>query len=300
MKFFRKRPYILFILPGLILYTIFSVYPMIDSIRYSFYEWSGIGPMKFIGLQNYYKLLFDPRTSAMFLSAFLNNMKYIFWTLLVITPIQVLFAYLIYTKIRGYKIFQMLILMPWVIGNVITSFFFMMMFNGQIGLINNILQTLHLQKFQQDWFGNPKYSFIVLIIAVTWSGVGYGMILFVANMRDISESIIEAALVDGAGALKRFTSIILPLMWPSITNVIVLDTIWGLTVFDLPYMIAGANGGATGSLDFMSTFFFRYAFGSSLNGDAAFGFGAAVSVVMFVMILSVTLIQSKLLKKLEI
>lgn len=299
MKLLKKRPYIAFMLPGLILYTIFVVYPMFDSIRYSFYDWVGVGPMKFIGLKNYYKLLFEPRTSGMFLSAFWNNIKYIFYTFIVITPIQLFFAYLIYTKIKGHKIFQLLILMPWVIGNVITSFFFMLVFDGQIGLINDILSKFHLENLQQDWFGNPKFSFGVLIIAATWIGIGYGMILIIANMKDIPDSIIEASMVDGTTGLQRFFKIILPMLWPSLTNIIVLDTLFGLTLFDIPYLIAGPNGGASGSLDFMSTFFYRYAFGSSLNGDAAFGFGASVSVIMFIMIFAVSVIQRKVLKKLE-
>jgi raffinose/stachyose/melibiose transport system permease protein len=299
MKFFKKRPYLAFILPGFILYTIFVVYPMIDSIRYSFNDWSGVGPMKFIGLKNFYKLLFEPRTSGMFFSAFLNNIKYILCTFIVITPIQILFAYLIYTKIKGHKIFQLLILMPWVIGNVITSFFFMVVFDGQIGLINTLLSKFHMQNLQQDWFGNPKFSFIVLIIAATWLGIGYGMILIIANMKDIPDSVIEASMVDGASGLTRFFRIMLPMLWPSLTNIIVLDTLFGLTLFDIPYLIAGPNGGASGSLDFMSTFFYRYAFGSSLNGDAAFGFGASISVVMFIMIFVISVVQRKALKKLE-
>lgn len=299
MNFLKKRPYIAFILPGFILYTIFVVYPMFDSIRYSFYDWSGVGPMKFIGLKNYFKLLFEPRISGMFFSSFLHNIKYIFYTFVIITPIQILFAYLIYTKIKGHKIFQLLILMPWVIGNVITSFFFMLVFDGQMGLINDILSKLNMQNLQQDWFGNPKFSFGVLVMAATWIGIGYGMILIIANMKDIPDSIIEASMVDGASGLRRFFKIILPMLWPSLTNIIVLDTLFGLTLFDIPYLISGPTGGASGSLDFMSTFFYRYAFGSSLNGDAAFGFGASVSVVMFILIFVVSQIQTKILKKLE-
>ena len=300
MVFFKKRPYILFILPGFILYTIFMIYPMFNAMLLSLYDWSGFGLKKFIGLQNFYNLLFDPRISKMFWNALKNNVVYVLCELAFIMPLQILFAYLIYLQIKGYKVFQTLIFIPSVISTAVIGFFIMVVFDPNIGILNMVLKAIGQESLQSAWFGNPNISFILLIIVVTWVGIGYGMMLFVANMKGIPDEVIEASIMDGAGGARRFFYVILPLLWPSLTNIVVLDTIWGLTLFDIPFIVGGSQGGINNSLDFMNIFFYRYAFGNSYSGETAVGFGASISVVLLFLILIVSLIQMKFLKKLQV
>jgi raffinose/stachyose/melibiose transport system permease protein len=299
MLFFKKRPYILFLLPGLILYLTFVIYPMFSAFSLSFYDWAGYGVKKFIGLQNFYNLIFDPRISKMFFNAIRNNVFYVTIELVVIMPLQILFAYLIYQKIKGHRLFQTLIFMPNVISTSVIGFFIMIVFDPNIGILNSILKWAHLESWQSGWFGEPQLAFPLLMMVVTWVGVGYGMMLFIANLKGISEDILEASMIDGASGSKRFFHIILPQLWPSLTNIIVLDTIWGLTVFDIPFIVGGSQGGVNNSLDFLNIFFFRYAFGNSYSGETAVGFGAAISVVLFILVLLVSIIQLNFLKKIQ-
>ncbi|MCL5070319.1 MAG: sugar ABC transporter permease [Actinobacteria bacterium] len=300
MRFFKKRPYILFILPGFILYTIFMVYPMFSAMSISLYDWSGIGPKKFIGLQNFRNLLFDARISGMFWNALKNNILYVFAELFFIMPLQILFAYLIYLRVKGHRLFQTLIFLPCIISSAVISFFVMIVFDPNFGILNIFFKAIGREDLQSGWFGNPEISFELLVIVVMWVGIGYGMTLFIANMIMTKKQTVEASIVDGAGGLRRFFNIVLPLLWPSLTNIIVLDTIWGLTAFDLPFIIGGPQGGVNNSLDFMNIFFYRYAFGSSYGGETAVGFGASISVVLFFLISIVAVIQMKVLKKLQV
>ena len=117
-------------------------------------------------------------------------------------------------------------------------------------------------------------------------------------MKNIPEDIIEASIIDGAGGWTRFWRIVLPFLRPSIVNVMILSSIFALIQFDLPYIIGGPTGGINRSLDFMNLVFFRYAFGDAFYGETALGFGAAISVVLFFIVLIFALIQNILLKKL--
>ncbi|MDI3547765.1 MAG: raffinose/stachyose/melibiose transport system permease protein [Halanaerobiales bacterium] len=300
MRFIRKRPYILFILPGFILYTAFVIYPLFSAMSISLYEWTGIGPKKFVGLANFVTLFFNPRISEMFWNALKNNFFYVLAELGIIMPLQILLAYLIFLRIKGYRIFQTLIFLPCVISTAVIGFFIMIVFDPNFGILNSLLKSIGLGQFQSGWFGDPDLAFPLFIVVATWVGIGYGMMLFIANLKGIPEQIIEASIIDGAGGVQRFFRVILPQLWPSLTNIIVLDTIWGLTIFDIPFIIGGPQGGVNNSLDFMNIFFYRYAFGNSYGGETAMGFGASISVVLFGLVLIVSIIQIKFLRNIRV
>ena len=123
--------------------------------------------------------------------------------------------------------------------------------------------------------------------------------IFYSNFMDISQDVMEACRVDGCTEWQRFWHILLPLSLPSCASIITMSTIWALAVFDLPYILGGTNGGVNGSLDFANTVFYRYTFGSGLNGRQDYGFGAAICLIMFLIMLLVTFIQNKVLAKFE-
>jgi len=299
-KVFENRPYIFFILPGFILYSVFIVYPILFGMSISFFKWSGIGPRTFVGLDNYKRLFFDARINRMFINALSNNLRYTLVLLTFFLAFQLLFAYLIYINIRGAKMFQLLIYLPNVISVTVICFFAQMILTPEFGVLNAVLDLVSLGHLKRGWMGEPGLNFIVMMIVIGWATIGYGMIIFVANMKGLSVELMEAAVIDGAGRVRRFFLIVLPLIWPALTNILILDVIWGLSVFDYPYILTGTAGGVNNSLDFLNMFFYRYAFGNGMSGDTQLGFASTICVVSFLIILVIAIIQLKLLKRLEV
>ena len=295
----RKHAHIKFILPGFIFYTCFIVFPIIYVIYLSFFEWSGLGPMNFAGLKNYITIFTDEKFSPTFFHAILNNLKYLLCVWLIITPFQYILAYLFFIKIPAHKYLKFMIFMPYVISSTIVSFFATLIFNPNIGFLNKFLDMIGLGQFQGAWFGDPDWAFKLMIIMIMWQGAGSGIMIFYSNFMDISRDVMEACRIDGCTEWQGFIHILVPLSLPSCASIITMSTIWALALFDLPFILGGPTGGISGSLDFVNLVFYRYTFGNALNGKSEMGFGSAICVVMFVVMLVITMVQNRVLKKFE-
>ncbi len=287
----KSKAYIGFITPGLILYTVFMIVPLGFAIYYSFFSWSGMGAMEFIGLDNFKRIFFEPRMSGIFRNALGNNLRYMAIAIFVFIPIQILMAYLIHLQIRGHNMFRLMIFLPYVISPSIVGFFTLLVFDPNIGMLNNLFITLGVPQLASAWFGSPNIAFFLLVCVIGWNGIGVGMVIILANMKNIPEDVIEASVIDGASVWQRFWRIELPFLRPSIVNVVVLSSIFALTQFDIPFIVVGLNGGIDGKLDFLNLMFFRYTFGDAYFGETALGFGAAISVVVFSIIFVIALLQ---------
>lgn len=294
----KSKAYRGFIAPGFLIYTLFMVVPLGIAMYYSVFSWSGMGDMEFIGLANFKKIFFEPRMSGIFWNALGNNFTYLFVAVFVFIPIQVLMAYLIHIKIHGHKMFKLMIFLPYVISPSIVGFFSLLVFDPNVGLLNTIFLELGLNQFASAWFGDPQRAFPLLVGVIGWQGIGVGMVIILANMKNIPDDVIEASIIDGATVWQRFWRVELPFLKPSLVNVTVLSSIFALTQFDLPFIIGGLNGGIDRKLDFLNLVFFRYTFGDSYYGETAVGFGAAISVVLFSIIFIIALIQNLFLKRL--
>lgn len=299
MKKRKKKSYLYFIAPGFLAYTIFIILPIFYVIYLSVFKWSGLGDKLFVGLDNFRTLFFNQRMAPIFWNAIKNNLKYLLCVWFIITPFQFLVAYLFYIKIPFYKYYKFMIFMPYVISSTIVSFFCTMIFNPTIGFLNNFFEKAGLNRLVGAWIGDPNLSFKILILIVIWQGAASGMMIFYANMLDIPQDVIDACRIDGASSLQQLTRILIPLSLPACSSIIVMSSIWALGIFDLPFMLGGPNGGINGTLDFVNLVFYRYTFGSVLSGEINLGFGASISVTMFVIIMIVTFIQNKFLSKFE-
>ncbi len=293
----KDRSYIGFITPGFILYTLFMIVPILCAMYYSFFNWNGIGDMKFIGLDNFKNLLFGQRMSRIFFNALGNNFKYLLCVLLIITPIQIFFAYVLNLKIRCYKYLQLMLFLPYVISTSIVGFFATLVFDPNIGILNTFYGAIGLDSFKSAWLGNPNLAFKLFVGVVIWQCIGAGMMIFYANMKEIPESLIEASVIDGAGEMRKFFNVVLPQLTSSLSTNITLGVIFALTMFDIPFMLGGPQGGVNNSIDFVNMVFYRYAFGGAYFGETSLGFGSSISVTMFIIIMAVSFIVSKLLKK---
>jgi len=294
----KSKKYIGFIAPAFILYTIFMIVPIIFAMFYSFFNWNGIGDMTFIGLDNFKRLLTEPRMSRIFFNALGNNFVYLLCVMILITPIQLFFAYVLNIKIRAHKYLQLMLFLPYVVSTSIVGFFATLLFDPNIGVLNSILKSLGMQ--QSAWLGNPNLSFKIFVAVVIWQCIGSGMMIFYANMKEIPESLIEASIIDGAGELRKFFSVVLPQLTSSLSTNITLSVIFALTMFDIPFMLGGPQGGVNNTIDFVNMVFYRYAFGGAYFGETSLGFGSSISVTMFLIILTMSMMVKALLKKVKI
>lgn len=292
----KKKAYMGFIAPGFIIYTIFMIIPIVCAIYFSFFEWSGIGPMKFIGLKNFEKLFFDPRMSKIFFNALGNNMKYLICVLLIITPLQIFFAYMIYIKIPCFKYIRLMLFLPYIISTSIVGFFAIILLDPNIGVFNGVIGSIFGNQAKSAWLGNPDLVFKIFVMVVIWQCIGSGMMIFYANMQEIPEEIIEASIIDGAKGWTRFRKVIFPGLNASFSTNITLSVIYALTMFDIPYILVGPQGGVNNKIDFVNMVFYRYAFGGTYFGETSIGFGSSISVTMFVIIITFSLVTRRLLK----
>jgi len=293
----KNRNYLYFITPAFIFYTIFVAVPILYVFVLAFTDWSGLGAMHFVGIKNFITIFTDQRFTPTFFNAIKNNLKYLVCVWLIITPFQYLVAYVLYIKIPAHKYIKFMLFLPQVISSAIVGFFATLMFNPNLGILNTVADALGLP--QSAWFGDPKLAFKLLIIVIIWQSTGTGIMIFYSNFMDISGDVMEASQIDGCTEVQRFFHIMVPMSLPACASNITMSTIWALAIFDLPYMLGGTNGGVSGSLDFANIVFYRYTFGTGLNGKSDMGFGAAICVVMFLIMLIVTIIQNRVLAKFE-
>lgn len=293
----KNRNHLVFITPAFVLYTFLVAVPIFYVIFLGFTDWSGLGDIHFVGIKNFITIFTDERFTPTFFNAIKNNLKYLLCVWIIITPLQYIIAYLLYIKIPAYKYIKFMVFLPYVISSAIVGFFATLVFDPNIGFLNNFLTSIGMDA--GAWFGDPKWAFKLLIFLVLWQSSGTGIMIFYSNFMDIPQEVMEASRMDGCSEWQRFFHILLPLLLPSCASNITMSTIWALAVFDLPFILGGTNGGVNGSLDFANTVFYRYTFGSGLSGKSDVGFGAAICVVMFLIMMAVTFVQNKLLAKFE-
>lgn len=293
----KNRNHLVFITPAFVLYTFLVAVPIFYVIFLGFTDWSGLGDIHFVGIKNFITIFTDERFTPTFFNAIKNNLKYLLCVWIIITPLQYIIAYLLYIKIPAYKYIKFMVFLPYVISSAIVGFFATLVFDPNIGFLNNFLTSIGMDA--GAWFGDPKWAFKLLIFLVLWQSSGTGIMIFYSNFMDIPQEVMEASRMDGCSEWQRFFHILLPLSLPSCASNITMSTIWALAVFDLPFILGGTNGGVNGSLDFANTVFYRYTFGSGLSGKSDVGFGAAICVVMFLIMMAVTFVQNKLLAKFE-
>ncbi|OPH57775.1 hypothetical protein BC351_04520 [Paenibacillus ferrarius] len=296
MAWIRRKPYLWFIFPGFALYTLFSVYPIVSAIQISLNTWDGIGAKTFVGIDNYVELFSNPELFTQLKNALSHSFTIFALNALVVLPVQLYLAYVLYGQIRGHRFFQAMIFSPQFIATPVIAFMGVMVFDGNIGVFNKLLEVVGLGDWTRPWMGLPELGIYIVWVLVAWSGIGVGMIFFLGAMKMISVETIEAALLDGATYWGRFFRIVVPQIKTTILNMLILTYIFALTLFDFSFILGGASGGINRSVDVMALFFYRISFGdnSSVGGSSninAMGMGTTIACVMFMIVFLVSLLQ---------
>lgn len=292
----KRRPYIAFILPGAILYCLLIVYPMLSSFMNSFTEWDGIGEKIYNGLANYITLFTSPIYGEQFANALKNGFIFVILGYIIGIPIAFYFAVLLDKKIKFHKLCQTIVFLPQVISTVAIGLLVPLFFDATFGVIATVMRNVGLGHLVTGWLGNQTFlRFLVVIISV-WKGMGMNTMLILANLQSIPQECIEAAELDGCNEWSMFFSIKLPLLKPSLINVVVLSFLNTFAAFDIPYLLGGLNGGPSNCIDTLGTMFYRVAFGSPYLTNTM-GLATAISVIQFIIVLVVSILQIALLSK---
>lgn len=304
LHWFGKKPYLWFILPGFILYSVFVIYPIFSAAQLSLFHSNGFGAKVFVGFDNYIELFTSSELKHQFLNALKNNVILVVLNVGLLIPVQLYFAYVIYTRVKGYRIFQTMIFAPQFITTSVIVFLATLVFDQNIGIFNELLSSIGLGDYARNWLGIPGYEVITLFVVNAWAGVGFSMIYFVAAMKMLSDEVMEASYLDGAGYWRRFFSVIIPQIRSSIVNIAMISYIAAMTLFDFSYLLGGVSGGINNSMDVMTLFFYRITFGTNgaMGGSVStnsVGMGTTIACVMFAIIFVVALIQLRLTYKEE-
>lgn len=270
----------LLIAPALVIYLVFAIYPMLDVIALSFQRWNGLDANRtFVGVSNYADIFMrDP----VFWGAFRNT---IIWTILstIFPPlIGLLLALGLNQPILGRNGLRAIFYLPVIIAPIAVATMWRWIYDPFFGLFGQLLTSLDLDAWNQDWLGDRDIALYSAFVAFVWQSVGFSMVLFLAGLQGVSKTLIEAARIDGAGRWNVFRYVTLPALKPTITIVLVLAIISSLKAFDIIYGLTG--GGPAQSTQMLAL----WAFTQSMQ-IFDFGRGSAISVVLLLITLSVVI-----------
>jgi raffinose/stachyose/melibiose transport system permease protein len=261
------------------------IYPLLDSLRLSFFTQNAQNAETFAGLQNYVRLLTDPLWSPRFWGAFRNNLVFFAVHLLVQNPLGLLLATLLSSDSRNRSIYRTLIFTPTLLSVVIIGFIWQLILNPLWGIARGLLKVIGLGVLFKPWLGLPETALITLSLISVWQFVGIPMMLFYAALIGIPDELTEAARVDGASPWDIFWRIKFPLILPTVGIVTILTFVGNFNAFDLIYTVKGGLAGPDFASDIFGTFFYRTFFGFQLQlGNPTMG--ATVAAMMFLIILS--------------
>jgi raffinose/stachyose/melibiose transport system permease protein len=285
----RRFPFhiVVFLAPAVIVYTMFMIYPLVDSLRLSLYTSDDRGHETFVGLDNYHKLVTDPLWEPRLKGAIVNNLKFFAIHMLVQNPLGLLLASLLSSPyIRGRTIYRTLIFTPTVLSVVLIGFIWSMILSPLWGISGDFFTAIGLEQYaKKPWLGLESTALTTLSLVSVWQWVGLPMMLFLAALIGIPDELIEAARVDGATGWGVFWRIKFPLILPTVGIVSVLTFVGNFNAFDLIYATQKVNAGPNFSTDILGTFFYRTFFGMQLQpGNPTMG--ATIAGVMFLIILA--------------
>ena len=286
----KKRnlaPYLL-LLPPVLLVLIFMVYPIGYVFRLSFYDYNPVMPWLngFKGFGNFVAII----TGSEFWQAMLVSLKWVFWEVILQFTLGLIIALLLNQKFKARGFFRALIFIPWAMSGVLTAVLWNLIYNQNIGILNDLLMKLHIVSEPVDWLVSAGTALAAIIAVNCWVGIPFNILLLTSGLTGISDDIYESASIDGANKFQRFLYITLPLMKPAMLSVLMLGFIYTFKAFDLMYIMT--QGGPFNSTDVLGTYAYSEAF-----TQYEFSKGSAIAMVLFVCLFLVGLFYLKLLSK---
>jgi raffinose/stachyose/melibiose transport system permease protein len=277
----------LFLLPAVILFLLFVIYPIFQSIYYSLFDWKGIGAAEdFIWFNNFRDILKD----KVFLIALRNAFLLIVFSLALQLPLSLMLAVMVGRDLPGRAFFRTIFFMPYVLSEVITAIMWLFLYNPNPdrGFINAMLVLFGGEA--QPWMGDLKLVLPALFIALTWKYFGFHMLLYMAGLQNIPQEIEEAGRIDGANSVQNFFYITLPLLGSTIRTSVYLSVLGSIQQFILVWIMS--KGGPVNASETLATYMIRFGF-----VRFQLGYASAVAIYMFLICLTFSLIYQRLTRQ---
>ena len=274
-----------FLAPAAVIYTVFSIYPLLDTIWLSLYEQDSTGARHFVGIGNFVTLLTDERWVGPFWNAFVNNVVFFIVHMCVQNTIGLALAVLLsLPALTGRNTHRTLIFLPTMLSVVIIGFIWQLILSPLWGIAKGFLGAVGLGGWFQPWLGLESTALVTISLISVWQFVGIPMMLIYAALLNIPDDLVDAATVDGANQWRVFWYVKLPLILPTLGVVAILTFVGNFNAFDLIYTIKGAIAGPNFATDILGTFFYRTFFGYQLQPGSP-TMGATVATAMLFIIL---------------
>lgn len=270
-----------FLLPNLVLITVFLLVPLVLAFVISFQKLGSLGPAQYLGINNYVDLLRD----NVFWQTLFNTGVFSLFSIPIAMGLGLAIAVLLNTVMPGRTLYRSIIFLPLVISGISTGVLGAWMFDEYNGFINKLLHDLHLGA--PHWQSNGTWAMASIIIVTVWQRVGFDMLIYLAGLQGVSPEVQEAATVDGASAWQRFRRVTFPLLGPSTFFLLIMNMIYSFQVFDTVW--AMTRGGPDFSTSTVVTYAYRTSFDE--HGPQQLGYGAAVGVVIYLITLAITAAQ---------
>jgi raffinose/stachyose/melibiose transport system permease protein len=271
-----------FLLPALLLYGVFVLYPIVQSFRYSGYDWNGLEPLtNWVGLDNFKTAFADP----LFIEALTHNAIIIVLSLALQIPFAVALAVLVSRRLKGRGLYRTMYFAPFVLSEVVTGVVWRQIYRPE-GLLDMILASVGLENLTREWLADPQIALYSLFFVISWKYFGLHMVLVIAGLQTIPVELEEAAAIDGASWWQGFRYVTLPLLGPVIRVSMFLSIIGALQLFDLVWVTT--KGGPVNATATMATYLVDWGF-----RRGQFGYASAVSVIIFGLSLVVALLYQR-------
>lgn len=285
---FSNRSLMLFAAPVMIIFAFIVVVPGVQGTVYAFTDWDGLSTsFSFVGLANIVDVLTDPQSQK----ALANTLVIAFAYTVLQNVIGLLLALGVSSGIKSSGPLKVILFAPVVMTPVVVAFVWQYIL-GENGPLNLFLRGIGLGALAQPWLGQPDTALASIIVVLVWQYAGYSMVIYLAGLQAIPEEVLEASQLDGAGPIRRFWSVKLPLLAPAVTISVMLSLIGSLKVFDQIFVLTG--GGPGGSTQTLATLMFREAF---YFGN--FSGGVAIGVVLLALVAVISFVQYRVLLKRE-
>ncbi len=287
---------ILMITPMTIGFLLFSVYPILWVIRWSFFNYNGYSTPEFIGLENFIRAITrDPA----YWDSLLNTFIIAGLKMLVEIPLALLLAVILNNKLKGSAFFRVVFFLPSVFSIAVVGLIFSLLFSSYNGIVNALLRFFGLISQNIGWFSDKTHAMFVIILVSLWTTFGLNMIYFLMGLQNIPASLYECAEIDGANVFQKFFYITLPLVAPILQLVLMLSVLGTMKMTDLILVLT--NGAPGGSTEVVMTYIFKYFFsyGDNSAREVQFGYASAMAVITAIILGVVTFIYLKISKKMQ-